>query len=267
MTCTEARQYLFAFLDNELDAPVSIEVQCHLEKCPECARECEIERVIGKQLGAVLQAGAHGPTPDVESDFDAAMRYVFDRPAAESSAPTRRRKRWLVPLSAVSVLGIAAASLLVWSARGTHPPRFVDLLVDDFEHFQEKGRPLQIASSEPDVVSEWLARQTALAVTLPPVHEAGGKLLGARKCKINGKPAAFAVYELKDTIASLVVLPASENDLKPMTRVQKGERVHWLDRCRGHTVLACRRGALVYAAVSSLPEERLLCLMPSPPRG
>ncbi len=33
------------------------------------------------------------------------------------------------------------------------------------------------------------------------------------------------------------------------------------DRCRGHTVVACSRGGVVYAVVSRLPEEHLLVLM------
>jgi len=39
MNCRELREYLFAFLDNELDAASSIEVQEHLEHCPLCARD------------------------------------------------------------------------------------------------------------------------------------------------------------------------------------------------------------------------------------
>ncbi len=62
MICAEAREYLFAFLDNELDAALSMQVQRHLERCPECAREAEIERTIGKQLTTTLQAGADAPS-------------------------------------------------------------------------------------------------------------------------------------------------------------------------------------------------------------
>ena len=44
MNCTEIREYLFAFLDNELDAHLSIELQHHLDHCPACAQQAEIER-------------------------------------------------------------------------------------------------------------------------------------------------------------------------------------------------------------------------------
>ena len=58
MNCGEAREYLFAFLDSELDASLSIELQRHLERCPDCAREAEIERTIRRHLGSALEARA-----------------------------------------------------------------------------------------------------------------------------------------------------------------------------------------------------------------
>ena len=42
MRCGEIREYIFAFLDNELDAPLSIEFQHHIDHCAVCAREVEI---------------------------------------------------------------------------------------------------------------------------------------------------------------------------------------------------------------------------------
>jgi anti-sigma factor RsiW len=260
MICSEARQYLFAFLDNELDAALSLEVQQHLEHCPLCARECEIERVIRKQLGHTLQITAAADPSDTDKELQETIHTVFGFRANVPAAPGRRRKL-ARSAGAVALLGITIAVFLGWPANEPASGQFVDLLVNDFQHFQDKGRPLQIESSEPKAVSDWLIEQTALAVRLPALPEADGRLLGARKCKIDGKPAAFAVYELDQRIASLVVVQGSDHDLESMERVEDAGHTHWLDRCKGHTVLACRRGALVYAAVSTLPEDQLLPLM------
>ena len=66
MNCGEAREYLIAFLDGELDASLSVEVQLHLDHCCDCAREAEIERTIRGRLAGVLQGRAASPTPDEE---------------------------------------------------------------------------------------------------------------------------------------------------------------------------------------------------------
>ena len=61
MTCREIRDYLFAFLDNELEASLSVELQRHLERCPQCAHDAETERtVMGKfhGVGVVVRKAA-----------------------------------------------------------------------------------------------------------------------------------------------------------------------------------------------------------------
>jgi anti-sigma factor RsiW len=135
------------------------------------------------------------------------------------------------------------------------------MLVADFEHFLEKGKPLQLASAEPATLSAWLHEATGLSVSLPGIDDAQGQIVGARKCKLAGRPAAFALYEMNGTPASLIVMPAEGIDLEAMQQVRDGPHMHWMDRRDGHTVLACKRGDLLYAAVSTLGEDRLAVLM------
>lgn len=266
MNCRELREYLFAFLDNELDAALSIEVQRHLEQCPECAREAEIERAIRRQLSQSLNDVGEVATHSDDSQFDELLHSI-----TRHHKPNLKRvllpNRWAALLSAAAVIGFAVIVGFLWRGEALHRPnQFVDLLIADFEHFQEKGQPLQIASSDPVEVSNWVADQTAFNVTLPALTEPHGKLLGARKCVIDGKPAALAAYDINGSLASLVMMPGTYPDIDNMERIEQGGHTHWVDRCKGHTVLACKRGPLVYAAVSKLPEDRLLALMTNPDR-
>jgi anti-sigma factor RsiW len=265
MNCRELREYLFAFLDSELDAPLSIEAQRHLEQCHECAREAEIERAIHRHLSNAVHGTECGTVPVEEEEPEAVLSTITSR-RWEVFRPARRPRRWILPLTAAAAIGLAVIGGITWDRTPSHQASnpLVDLLISDFEHFEEKGRPLQIASSDPSAVSAWLADQTALPVELPELNEKEGKLLGARKCKIDGKPAAFAAYELAGTLASLVITRGPHPDVDRMERVEQGGHTHWVDRCKGHTVLACKRDALVYAAVSTLPGERLSPLMTNP---
>lgn len=264
MNCSELREYLFAFLDSELDSALSIEVQRHLEQCPECAREAEIERAIRRQLSYVLHESWEGVPRTGETELEASMEKIMLLDSGKRRIPWHPR-RWGAFLATAAVLGVAIIGGVIRSGSQTDHTsnQFVDLLVADFEHFQEKGIPLQIASSDPQAVSAWLAEQTALRVSLPDVAASDAKLLGARKCKIDGKPAAFTVYDVGGTLASLVVMPGTHPDIDNMEHVERDGLTHWVDRCKGHTVLACKckGGALVYAAVSRLPEERLVTLI------
>ena len=108
---------------------------------------------------------------------------------------------------------------------------------------------------------DWLQEQTELDVVLPKLQNTNCKLIGGRKCKIDGRSAAFAAYEMNGVPTSLVVVVDAIEQLDGMVRMEHSGSTHWVDRLNEHTVVACRRGALVYAAVSPLPERELLCLM------
>jgi anti-sigma factor RsiW len=263
MTCGEARQYIFAFLDNELDSALSLEVQQHLEHCPLCARECEIENAVRRQLAAKLRQADEVPEFD-ESALVAVLRSGARTPTGYATA---RKSRWswkLQTMGAVAAVLLLASTLFI-ANRGAAPGNrtLADALVNDFTRFVSEAKPLEIVSADSDEVSRWLQERTALAVRVPAVDSSIATLQGGRKCKIGGKSAAFAVYRIGNELASVVAMQASEESLAHMRRIDRDGHTHWVDQCRGHTVLACRRGELVYAVVSRLPEDSISLLMPS----
>jgi anti-sigma factor RsiW len=259
MTCGETREYLYAFLDSELDAPLSIELQRHLERCPDCAQQAEIERAIRRQLGAGLESQVVAACTNEQS-----LRRMIDQVTGHCrSSRLFSGRRYLLSGVAAAVI-VALGAWSVW--RTWHPSTpgqaFADLLVKDFEHFQQEGRPLQIASADRDAIANWLHDKTALAVVLPTADPTHARLLGGRKCSLKGRPAAFALYEIDGVPASLVVVSTDVAQLDFKSPSPGAEKPHFVDRCKGHTVVACTRGSLVYAAVSTLPAEDLVGLMP-----
>ena len=267
MTCGEIREYLFAFLDNELDAPLSIELQRHLDRCHDCAREVEIERTIHKELETVLERDA------VDSSVaDAVLNSTFAQNAqtglTDDATGPHRRAHWVGIFAAAAVVGLLAIAgiWLTAESRSLSPgnARFAELLVNDLEHFLEEGGKLQIMSADRETVSAWLHEKTSIRVSLPVLDGSRHRLMGGRKCKIDGHPAAFAVYEKDNVPTSLVVMEAEHAPLAGMRQVQRKGRTHWVDHRTGHTIIAVRRDLVVYAAVSTLPEQELLDLVMDP---
>lgn len=264
MTCAEVREYLFAFLDSELDAPLSIEFQRHLDHCPECARETEVERAIHKKLELSMTGATCG-----DITFDPSGERVIEQGEKIRLANHGISRGWrglhrgrILGLAAVIVAAVGVI-LFTFSRDRTSNEAipFVDSLVTDFTHFIQEGAKMQVVSADPGVVEDWLAERTELDVTLPALSLQSGRLLGGRKCTIGNDLAAFAVYEIEGSLVSLVVVDGKTDDLSGMTEVRHDRGHHWIDKCRGHTVIACRRNGLLYAAVSRLPEEKLLLLM------
>ncbi len=61
MKCNEIRNLALAYLDSELDAKTSQEIQLHLQTCAECALIFEKEEKFNNRLFGVLRAGRHTP--------------------------------------------------------------------------------------------------------------------------------------------------------------------------------------------------------------
>lgn len=261
MNCADVREFLFAFLDSELDAPHSIDVQRHLDRCCDCARDAEIERAIRKQLVVTLEQ-----SPGEIPSLDDSWRDVGHQDAGRTAAsPIGRAARWRGWLAAAAAVALAVAGMSWFSSIRPHgatgQQHFADTLVEDLRHFVDEGKSLQIASSDRAAVSRWFEDKTHLAVDLPRNVDSRFRLLGGRKCTIDGELAAFAMYDVQGVPVSLVVVDDTSAALDTMTQVRHDGRSHWVDRCQGHTVVASRRGRLVYAAVSTLSERDLLGLM------
>lgn len=261
MNCRDARELLFAFLDNELDAQANIDLQLHLEHCCACARDAEIEREIRKRLVAVMESGIAAGGPD-SAAIRATLQGAWD---AENPAPrpALHRRRVLVP--AAALIAAVASVLFVWrpwSATGAtgvevaRLPFATTAVVQDFEHFLDVGEALHVVGDDPTVVGQWMARELRRPVEMP-VMRGTCRLVGARRCSSFEDPAAFALYEIDGAPAALVVTRAPM-DMAPGRSV---------DSAGGHTVLMLRQGDLAYAAVGRQGEAELSELLPHPASG
>jgi anti-sigma factor RsiW len=260
MTCSEAREYLFAFLDSELDAPLSIELQRHLDGCADCAREAEIERTTRKRLAEALDATGDR-IPSLEDALGVSLVRRENAAPAEAHRLDHTIRRRRFPAMAASLLLVAmgaGAWYVAFAPRVTPSPSFVQLVAADFEHFLGEGSKLQVASDDRDTVTDWLRERTGVAIVLPSLGDTAGRLLGGRKCTISGQPAAFAVYDINGTPVSLVAVRAEQFDAGEPAGVVSETPSHRTDRLNGYTIVTRRSDDLVYAAVSTLPVDELL---------
>lgn len=258
MNCSDTRELLHAFLDSELDAPLSIEIQRHLERCCDCGREAEVERTIRKALvNSLEKAAAAGETDE---------RTLL--PDILTSAPDqnqRFRGSWLR-----RVVWTAAAGLLLglgaWrtlrQADSSSPASLVPrTLVEDFVGMVADPGKIQLASEDSEAVAHWFWEKLGFDVELPAMR---GRctLVGGRCCTIAGQPAAFALYDMEGSPAALVAVRLDQSGETRGPRAPRGSVARRIDHLEGHTVVSCERNQIAYAAVGPLPAERLLELMP-----
>ncbi len=140
MNCGESREYMFAFLDSELETPLSIDLQLHLDGCPDCAREAEIERAVHKRLDHMMDAAV----PAFAGRLDGQVFSERQSTLAVNRVVGRSAVRWN-RIAAVAASVVIVGGLALWYAPATGPGNgLTQLAVGDFEHFLEEGRKLQI---------------------------------------------------------------------------------------------------------------------------
>ena len=92
MKCEELQSLHGAYLDSELDARTTLEIQEHLAACPECARAFAAEAKLEARVTTGLKRGERTP-----SVWDKIEQQVMTAAAAESrrrSAPQVSRWMW-----------------------------------------------------------------------------------------------------------------------------------------------------------------------------
>src|SRR5438552_17727003 len=105
MKCAEARNFVRLYLDSELDAKNSFEVEQHLESCAECAGLFEAEKKFDDRLGRFLRHGQ-------------ATRALWEKIETQI-APVRRAKlRALWPIALAASVVIAAGAVFLTKSRG-----------------------------------------------------------------------------------------------------------------------------------------------------
>src|SRR5438034_5459762 len=104
MKCAEARNFVRLYLDSELDAKNSFEVEQHLESCAECAGLFEAEKKFDDRLGRFLR---HGEM----------TRPLWEKIEAQIAPSGSRRIKALWPLALAASLVLATGIVFFAKSR------------------------------------------------------------------------------------------------------------------------------------------------------
>lgn len=239
MKCAEVRKFVRLYLDSELDAKHSFEVEQHLESCAECAGLFEAEKKFDVRLGKFLRHGQ--PT-----------RALWEKIEAQVAPVLSAKLKALWPVALAASLLIAAG--LVFFAR---------------------SRPLDLANAVEECHSAYVHQITAPEFSGPVPSEIaqrfGGRLdkaafdyrsfgpaftaSGARLCKVEGVPVALILGHCAETPVSMIVFKKSELDHFPETK-RKLES--------GDPIACSRSGRYQFAA--RVVDDHVVCVVGDEPR-
>ncbi len=236
MNCTEARAFLGALLDDELDAKNGAEMRAHLAQCAACAKEY---RALEDLRAGLRRAGMAYEAPE-------SLRRRISRTITVPAESNWRQTagRWV--MRAGWPVAAAACALLVIDTAG-RSTGFRDEVVAAHVRSLLAGHLSDVASSDHHTVKPWFAGKIDFSPPVPDLSSAGYSLVGGRLDYLDHQVVAAVVYRKRDHFINVLVRP-------PPAR---GASLPRASTYHGYTLRAWQELGLEFVAVSDLDAAEL----------
>jgi len=207
MSCEEARIFLDAYVDGELDLVHSIELEKHIANCGECARLVENHRTLRSAIqGSSLY-------------YNPAAPLKFPRPAAN-------------PRRIYALVALAASLLIAGFFVGRLQPRENHVsqeILDSHLRSLLPGHLTDVQSTDQHTVKPWFDGRLSFSPPVTDFASQGFPLAGGRVDSIGGRQVAALIYQRGKHVINVYVWPSpGSGDTGFDKSAQQGYKVlHW----------------------------------------
>lgn len=273
--CEEIRDQITFYLDDELQGLDRASLEAHLSECESCGELFHREQAFLEAIRSsrplhtaapelrlrVEKVLAEAPVPHTASArLRRRVQHAFARLGRSSSPVSRRLLAVAAVIAIASAIGIWRFTYSRPGALPRRPSEFAMMAVNTHQRHIRNQLPLEIASDQPDEISNWFQGKVPFSVQLPNYQELSGQeklynLEGARLVGYKNDYAAYVAYQMNSRPISLVV--TSDRAAQPSGGeeiVSQGITFHY-DSIQGLKVISWSDRGLTYALVSDLEER------------
>ncbi len=206
----EAARLLHAYVDRELDAAKSLELEAQLAADP-ALRE-RFERLRDLSAGIREKADYHAAPASLVARLSAALPG-----AASAAAAPRRASRWIMPVAAAAL--VATLALGIAFVRPGDEEALVREMVASHVRSTLGNRLIDVASSDQHTVKPWLSARLPFSPPVADFSPEGFELAGARLDYVGGRPVAVLVYRRRQHMRICLVSDLNRNELSDLARL------------------------------------------------
>jgi len=246
MNCEDCRDFLDAYLDNELDVASVIRFQQHLHECGECRDAFGARRSLQTLLRRKEMRFELPP------ELQSSVKRLLARETSHIEVPARTRR--VIPLSIPWAIAAALVFFagLVWlnpaaPFRSAAQAPIVAEITSSHIRSLLADHLLDVPSSDQHTVKPWFAGKVEYSPPVKDLAAQGFHLAGGRLDYVNKRDVAVLVYDCHKHLISLFVWPVTG---KPPS----GESVFTQE---GYNIVHWADNGMIYWAVSDAEKDVL----------
>ncbi|MBI2903071.1 MAG: anti-sigma factor [Candidatus Methylomirabilis oxyfera] len=254
MDCEEARFGLYALLDDELEVTKNLEILSHLEGCPTCHRELELDMRLKPLVREQLAAPA--PSPEL---WNRIVQRI-EQEANDARGPSEGVAKWWPTAGALravwGALAIVLALGLFWILHpGQVPSPFVEELVQEHRgSVTRKSGPVDLPSTDPAEIIRHFQAEVPVSSPVPLLAHEGARLVGGSVCHFKEAKGLRFTYEVgPGRTVSLYQMPRPTRSLPFWPRLGP----QFIAQSQGPGVLVWGDARFLYGLVGELSQEDL----------
>jgi anti-sigma factor RsiW len=212
-------------MDYELDAAKSLEVEQHLETCPDCAKSLEGFRRLSR---AISDNAAYYRAPSsLENRIRSAMG--AETPAEREPSQRRFTLRWATPALAAAVIILFAA---IFALPRILTPSSNALLIEEVTASHVRSlmgtHLVDVISSDQHTVKPWFNGKLDYSPPVNDLKSEGFPLVGGRLDYLDSRPVAALVYRRHKHLINLYLWPSTAANSSVQTETRQGYHIdHW----------------------------------------
>lgn len=239
MTCQEAQSLRDAYLDGELQAPVSLQFEEHVRACPACSQMLAEHQ----KLQTFMKSDAlyHKAPEILRARLQAALR------SQRGECWRRSPWRWLaVAACLVFCVGVGFGLAQLGLAPSQHEHRAQEVVSAHIRSLQVgKSRLVDVRSTDRHEVKPWFSDKLDFSPPVPDLTGKGFALVGGRLDYVADRPIAVIVYQRRQHLISVLIWPA------PAAKERRHEARH------GFQLISWSSAGMSYWVVSDLNRDEL----------